>query len=184
MQTCTLMHEYTLHMWKHVCAHTQACICTYTQHILTDGHSCIHTNMLMHTRHTLMHAHTHAHTCAHTLNQIRSVMAILFPSLQNRQHDQEHFPFAKSYLQTLSTHVCPHPASPTVTEDKLCPPHEMNLQEAGPDPLPMPTSGGRTGRLLPPPSPRICIEESRVWIHVPSGCRGGPVHLPGQPCYG
>lgn len=171
-------------MWKHVCAHTQACICTYTQHILTDGHSRIHTNMLMHTRHTLMHAHTHAHTCAHTLNQIRSVMAILFPSLKNRQHDQEHFPFAKSYLQTLSTHVCPHPASPTVTEDKLCPPHEMNLQEAGPDPLPMPTSGGRTGRLLPPPSPRICIEESRVWIHVPSGCRGGPVHLLGQPCYG
>lgn len=173
---CTHKHMYhtrtNVCTWSHTYMHTRAEMLSFScmdtryaygnMYVRTHEHA----SALTHTAYSQMdiraftqtcsctqttHACMHAHTCAHTLSQIRSVMAILFPSLQNRQHNQgEHFPFAKSYLQTLSTHVRPHPASPTVTENKLCLPHEMNLQEAGPTPLPMPTSGGEQAALCHP----------------------------------
>lgn len=159
VRTCTPMHrcahilmrEHTPHADTYTCSHTgtHMHLCIHASHTHMYTHACTQSNMLMHT-HSCMH--THMHTCVHTpSNQIRSVLAILFPSLQNQQHGQGEQPSICHILtQTLSTHVCPRPASPTVTESKLCLPHEMNLQGADPAPLPMPTSGGEQATFCHP----------------------------------
>lgn len=102
--SCTDTHYAYGNMYvrthEHASALTRTAYAQMDIHAFTQACSCTRTT----------HSRMHAHTCAHTLSQIRSVMAILFPSLQNRQHDRgEHFPFARSYLQTLSTHVCAAP---------------------------------------------------------------------------
>lgn len=105
-----LMHTlaHTPHMQMlHV--HTQACTCTHVSRI-----------QLMHTAHAYTHIHKHATTRAHTQTKPGQCRPSSSPSRKDNIMAKENsLPFAKSWPQTLSIHVCPHCASPTVTEQAV-----------------------------------------------------------------
>lgn len=106
-------------------------------------HACTHA----HTAHACAHIHTQAymHICVHTLkpNQVSVGHPFPLPTKTTSWPRRTAFRLPNPSPQMLSSCICAQPASPTVTQSKLCLLCEMNpTRGAGPVLLPMHTPGG------------------------------------------
>lgn len=160
------MHPHT---YMHTHADMPMFSCTHLHiHHTCRYYTCSHTSMHMHSHHTyksctLQHAYTHTstsmqpcmHTRAHTQTKPGQCRPSFSPSCKDNIMAKENsLPFAKSWPQTFSIHVCPHWASPTMTQSKLCLLCEMNPPRGWPCSSVHAHPQGRAGYPLPPLAPK------------------------------
>lgn len=192
------MLTYHTHLFMHMqapmythaysCTHTihpthalmHACTCTHLTHMHVLMHMCIlihncKSNMLMHIPPT--HACIHTHVCTHTENKPGpSSPSLPYPAKTTAWPRRAAFCLPGPSL-SLSTHIRPHPVSPTVTQSKLCLSAEMSPQESGLALLPMSTPAGKAGHPLPPrPQNLGHVAQGRV---KPGDFLGWPMGRPG-----
>lgn len=177
VHTCILMHTPYIQP-MHSCMHA------HTSHTHACTHAYVHTHMLIHkcTSNMLMHippthACIHTHVCTHTENKPGpSSPSLPYPAKTTAWPRRAAFCLPGPSL-ALSTHIRPHPVSPTVTQSKLCLSAEMSPQEPGLALLPMSTPAGRAGHPLPPrPQNLGHVAQGRV---RPGNFLGWPTGRPG-----
>lgn len=165
----------SMHTHEHICSRTHVCI--HDMCLCTCVRSCMHTyhtcTLYMHTLHK--HAHiTHRdilkHTCTRmrtlTPNQVGVGHPLLLPAKTTAWPRNTAFHLPNPSPKHTPSHLS-HPASPTMTQSKLCLPCEINAPRSWPCPSAHAYPLGKTGQPCHPRLQNLHLGAG-VQDHVPT----------------